>query len=59
MADAGMLGVSKVRSYSCRCLEQSSLLLLSKTAFRALVDMTGPKKQQMEADAVSKCAIGL
>ena len=39
----GMLGVSKVRSHSCKCIEQSSLLLLSKTAFRALVDMTGRK----------------
>eukprot|EP00434_Breviolum_minutum_P028242 symbB.v1.2.024984.t1/scaffold2400.1/size80086/9 len=51
--DMGMLGVSKVRSHSCRCIEQSSLLLLSQTAFRALVDMTGglekhPLLQQLE-----------
>lgn len=51
--DMGMLGVSKVRSHSCKCIEQSSLLLLSKTAFRALVDMTGgiekyPLLQQLE-----------
>ncbi|CAK9020194.1 unnamed protein product [Durusdinium trenchii] len=39
--DMGMLGVSKVRSHSCRCVEQSSLLLLSRTAFAHLVEATG------------------
>ena len=36
-----MLGVSKVRTHSCRCLEPSSLLLLSRAAFNRLVEMTG------------------
>jgi len=39
--DAGLLGVMELRSHSCRCSEDSSLLMLSRTAFFTLVDMTG------------------
>ena len=38
---SGLLGVMELRSHSCRCSEDSSLLMLSRTAFFTLVDMTG------------------
>ncbi|CAJ1336948.1 unnamed protein product, partial [Effrenium voratum] len=39
--DMGMLGVSELRSHGCHCAENSSVLLLSRLAFDALVDMKG------------------
>ena len=42
--DMGMLG-SSTRSHSCRCGEPCSLLLLSKAAFNALVEITGGPSQ--------------
>ena len=51
-----MLGVRKVRSHSCKCIEQSSLLLLSKTAFRALVEKTG--RNRTEQNMVGLAGLG-
>mmetsp|Transcript_48340 Transcript_48340/g.90497 ORF Transcript_48340/g.90497 Transcript_48340/m.90497 type:complete len:348 (-) Transcript_48340:141-1184(-) len=39
--DMGVLGVMEHRAHSCQCAEDCSLLLLTRTAFNALVDMTG------------------
>ena len=51
---SGLLGVMELRSHSCRCSEDSSLLMLSRTAFFTLVDMTGQSFIQYSLRASSE-----